>query len=134
MNFLDLRNIFVALGLNCFSYSGRGMYGKKCLAVEISSNRNLFELGGLVAREIDDINSDFDGELDFEWMSDARTDSLGRGMVLYFPEIAWEEDSEESEECSSCLGYGYVNELGNPTIDRRDRKCLDCRGEGKVSK
>ena len=36
-------------------------------------------------------------------------------------------------ECGSCRGYGHFNEkTGKPSVDRRERKCLDCRGEGKV--
>lgn len=39
----------------------------------------------------------------------------------------------EYVECPSCLGYGHINdETGEPTVDRRERKCLDCRGEGTV--
>jgi hypothetical protein len=36
-------------------------------------------------------------------------------------------------ECGSCRGYGHFNEkTGKPSVDRLGRKCLDCRGEGKV--
>lgn len=32
--------------------------------------------------------------------------------------------------CPSCTGYGYFDENGQPTIDKRGRKCGDCTGEG----
>lgn len=35
-------------------------------------------------------------------------------------------------ECPTCLGYGHISEKGRPTVDRRGRKCLDCRGDGWV--
>lgn len=35
-------------------------------------------------------------------------------------------------ECNSCLGYGYFDADGDPTSDRNGRKCLDCRGEGRL--
>lgn len=35
-------------------------------------------------------------------------------------------------ECTSCHGRGHFSEAGEPSIDRRDRACLDCSGEGDV--
>ncbi len=32
--------------------------------------------------------------------------------------------------CESCHGYGYFNDSGDATPDRRGRKCLDCTGTG----
>jgi DnaJ-class molecular chaperone len=37
----------------------------------------------------------------------------------------------EPDECVSCDGYGHIREDGTGTIDRRERKCLDCNGTGK---
>lgn len=37
-------------------------------------------------------------------------------------------------ECQSCMGYGGFDSDGNPSIGRRDRECLDCRGTGAVAK
>jgi len=34
-------------------------------------------------------------------------------------------------ECPSCLGYGHIDEDGEPTLDRRARNCGDCGGEGQ---
>jgi DnaJ-class molecular chaperone len=42
--------------------------------------------------------------------------------------------STDYQECPSCRGYGYFDEDGEPTTDRRGRKCLDCGGEGTVTK
>lgn len=36
------------------------------------------------------------------------------------------------EECSSCRGYGHFSTWGKPSADKRDRKCLDCSGTGRV--
>lgn len=100
MNCHELCDIFEDLGFTAFSYSGRGMYGKRCLAINIDRGKNLFELGGQVARRVDELSTD--GEIDFEWMSDARTDSLGKGVVLYFPEIPWDEEGDQNEETCLC--------------------------------
>ena len=34
-------------------------------------------------------------------------------------------------DCGSCRGYGHFTEDGEPTIDKRDRTCLDCGGAGE---
>ena len=40
---------------------------------------------------------------------------------------------EKEVECQTCLGYGYFNEHGKPCQSANSvRKCLDCRGTGKV--
>lgn len=39
---------------------------------------------------------------------------------------------EYDRECPSCLGHGHFTEDGEPTTDGRCRKCLDCRGSGRV--
>src|ERR1700690_1965115 len=37
------------------------------------------------------------------------------------------------EDCGSCRGLGYFNKrTGKATNDRRERKCLDCSGAGRV--
>ena len=76
---------------NTYSYSGRGMYGKKCLAFNIDSS-----VAGAVARVISsyidlydlyDIPSDIH---DIEYMfKTCEQDSMGLGTVLYFPQIEW---------------------------------------------
>jgi DnaJ-class molecular chaperone len=34
--------------------------------------------------------------------------------------------------CRSCRGYGHMNDMTGPSVDKRDRKCLDCGGSGRV--
>lgn len=34
-------------------------------------------------------------------------------------------------DCSACLGYGHFGGDGKRSLDRRDRKCLDCNGTGR---
>jgi hypothetical protein len=56
-----------SLGLRPRSYSGRGMMGKECVGVSI---HHLDELDGL------------------HWEG-KRTDSLGRGLIVYWPSMPW---------------------------------------------
>jgi DnaJ-class molecular chaperone len=36
-----------------------------------------------------------------------------------------------AKPCPKCKGYGHFKANGKPSIDGRDRKCLDCAGTGK---
>ncbi len=35
-----------------------------------------------------------------------------------------------TDECPACRGLGHFNEDSEPSSDKRDRKCMDCRGTG----
>lgn len=73
-------------GLGDNSYSGRGMYGDTCASITFDSvlelGRFLFQLGYVAASE--------DCAKDVEQMVSAlRTDSMGTGIVAYFPGFAF---------------------------------------------
>jgi hypothetical protein len=68
-----------------FKYSGRGMYGKQCVAVKVDSDAQLWELAvALTEVEV------FPG--------DPKTDSFGLGIVAYWPSIEWDASAVEQEE------------------------------------
>jgi hypothetical protein len=60
-------------------YSGRCMFGKQCVAIEYDTPDDMFRMGVLLGR----------AGLD---TSGAQTDQMGRGYVVYFPEIEWSEE------------------------------------------
>lgn len=68
-------------------YSGRGMYGKTCVSVSGGGNDterpSIWEL----AKEL--ANERWDGE--FDNVPEPRQDSLGLGIVLYWPSYEWPE-------------------------------------------
>lgn len=75
---MTLQEMFEDAGLACRSYSGRGMYGERCLAVEfdaIGEILNAVAIGGDAAVE------------HARTLARARTDSMGRGSILYFPGV-----------------------------------------------
>lgn len=37
----------------------------------------------------------------------------------------------DPDECHTCDGFGHLREDGTGTVDRRERKCLNCNGTGK---
>ena len=83
-----LEQIFRNAGLKVRSYSGRAMYGKYCLAVTTD------DLGDLLATIAADPKSrDFVHDL-----RGVREDSMGRGVVYYFPNIPMAEWSSDDDE------------------------------------
>lgn len=72
------------------SYSGRGMNGRSCLAVRLDDERpDLFRLGVAVASAVP-----MDTALLLEEIGSARTDSLGRGTILYWPQTPYAGEGE----------------------------------------
>jgi hypothetical protein len=82
-----------------YSYSGRGMYGEKCLAITISREASI---AGVTAQ----IMYSFDYEFKNDRLNDlvsiferSKTDDMGRDTVMYFPNIEWIwDDSNETED------------------------------------
>lgn len=79
------------------SYSGRCMYGKECLAVDLERK----SVGEFFATLFEDMNDQQPSEEDKEAFAEAlrshRTDHLGRGIIIYFPDIPYTDDCAESE-------------------------------------
>jgi hypothetical protein len=65
------------------SYSGRGMYGKSCLGVNYEEMKDVLKIGFLLHQEM--------GDEALPLIQNARFDQMGRGYIMYFPAIAWEE-------------------------------------------
>lgn len=82
--------------LKPFSYSGRGMYGKRCIGVSISNSSPLPFLIQLCS----DINN---AEYEVEEIIDRnkiKHDSLGYDLVVYFTDLDWDDryDGDDSED------------------------------------
>lgn len=77
-----------------FGYSGRGMYGRQCVAVD-TEDRSTFEVFADIL-EYSDLSDDL-GSIAHA-LRNAKTDSLGRGQVLYFPKFTWDESCEEDDD------------------------------------
>ena len=61
------------------SYSGRGMYGKECVAVV---DVNPFQIGLLIGMESKELAEHLLNER-------CETDGLGLGRIIYWPNIPW---------------------------------------------
>jgi hypothetical protein len=76
-------------GFDTMEYSGRGMFGSKCLAIELSQDETL---GRFVSEVIYEAG---EGKDNLSWLSERIammvTDSLGMGTVVYFPKEKYNE-------------------------------------------
>ena len=81
------REILEDAGYECSAYSGRGMSGEECLSITLDDDDRM---GRFFADVVGAVLPDekVDVALAFCRM---RTDSLGRGIVVYFPGVKFEE-------------------------------------------
>jgi hypothetical protein len=113
---ITFQEIVEDAGFEARSYSGRAMYGKECLSVSLDRG----DLGTFVAGVIESLHngSDGDQETDEERHTIAadsfrvmRQDSMGMGIVLYFPGVPCvNEGSPEDEEEDNDQGHDETPE------------------------
>lgn len=96
-------------GLVVYSYSGRGMYGAKCLGVECDRDTSAIKVVCEIAKAFMD-NEDFTDDRNsvdknvatlYEMLGAlerAKNDSMGLGSIVYWPDIKWTEEDEDSDE------------------------------------
>lgn len=81
-------------GWNVRSYSGRGMFGKPCVGIDVPGHREI----GVVFFELGQKNQDVrDSDLDHR-IFDYRTDNMGDAMIIYWPQIPYVEPEEPEVE------------------------------------
>jgi hypothetical protein len=89
-------------GYQPHSYSGRAMYGRRCVAVTVAPVRALRVGADLVVAALSDLDPDFNPLMLAEEVADlmggAREDSMGRDVVVYWPDVEWTGDNEDEEE------------------------------------
>lgn len=76
-------------GYDVTSYSGRGMYGKSCVGVRVANDAEMLVMTANVAIECDAAQRE---ELP-DIVSNAKTDNMGRGLIVYFPNMQMERES-----------------------------------------
>jgi hypothetical protein len=54
----------------------------------------------------------------------------GGGGTIEPVQVTTKPNQPLTVECGACRGYGYFGPTGKPSVDKRNRKCLDCNGEG----
>jgi hypothetical protein len=96
-------------------YSGRGMYGSQCFGIETSLNR--FEVGVELALALAAADGGDMSDLARELATDARTDSMGLGTIIYFPAFEWgtQEDWDDESVDPAMTPAGLAPDgLGDP--------------------
>ena len=82
-----------------YSYSGRAMYGDKCLAVSISRDASI---AGFVADVmltfVNEYGDSREGETLVSIFERSKTDSMGLDTVLYFPTVKWNSEWDNEDE------------------------------------
>ena len=66
------------------SYSGRGMYGERCIGVVLGGYTSAWTLALAIA----DRNN---GNMDLFGLDAPREDSMGLGRIYYWPHLTWPE-------------------------------------------
>ena len=84
--------LLIDAGYKPRGYSGRGMYGAECVAISAESGDSA---GYAIARQFGKEVYDFDLDM---IMNRTRTDSLGKGVILYWPSIEWTQNLSEIVE------------------------------------
>ena len=111
MNAKQLVEVIEEAGFEARSYSGRAMYGRDCVGVELDRGDSGFSLAAKLCAAAPDCLSEEDA-LDFvDGLSrlDVREDSMGLGGIVYFPRVDWPEDlspdgEEDEDEEHDCEG------------------------------
>lgn len=82
----DIRDALSLLGYEPRSYSGRGMYGKECVAVDVEWSSDEWTIGQALALRFGQTTPAPD------------SDSMGRGKILYWPQLEWVGPDREYDE------------------------------------
>lgn len=92
-------------GLTARSYSGRGMFGRSCVGVEVGRGVSAFQLAAAIAVALLDGDVD-EGPSDVEDLARLRVceDSMGLDSIVYFPQVEWPVAKEEDDEDHDCDG------------------------------
>lgn len=70
-------------------YSGRGMLGRTCFGVDFDSLGDSFAFIAALVAEMERTGLDV-----FELLRTTSTDDMGRGMILYFPGVTLDGDTD----------------------------------------
>ena len=71
-------------------YSGRGMFGRKCVGIVIDSGTNILEM----IMELTEMLIDNDIEYVSEKIGAIRQDNMGMGTIIYFPRLEKKKTEE----------------------------------------
>ena len=86
-------------GVETRSYSGRCMYGRTCLGVDCDG------LEDLLIAVASGVNDDNREDVVYA-LRGLRSDSMGMGVIVYFPNVEYDDPDAEDEELDACASAG----------------------------
>jgi hypothetical protein len=106
----DLKEMIEAAGYDTREYSGRAMFGDSCLAFTLAQGTTeLYAFGDILNETAADLGL---CELLTKAMHNARVDSMGLGLVVYFPAFEYAEDDEDEDGPTHCPDCGANFDAG----------------------
>lgn len=77
-------------------YSGRGMYGKKCVGVVVSDQQ---EFLGNFTYELLQITNTLNDLRDLpDFFKEMKSDNMGHDVILYWERFSWDEEEEDEDD------------------------------------
>ena len=83
-----LLDLLREVGCEPRAYSGRGMYGRDCVAVDVKHAGEALALGVKLALRA---GMDADDRVLLANLGEPRRDSMGRDEIVYWSRVAWPE-------------------------------------------
>lgn len=91
MNNQEFYELLCDRGANVRSYSGRGMFGKQCIGVNLDSNDSA--AFALIADCVACLDTELERESAARIFARTKEDSLGLGSIIYWPSMAWDNET-----------------------------------------
>lgn len=104
---MDAKKLIQALeqaGYDVRDYSGRRMFGDRCVGVVVERGTSEFRLAAELAIELISLHEDGEAQDVLEELArlEVRGDSMGHDSIIYFPEVRWSGGGEGDDEEASC--------------------------------
>lgn len=119
-----VRELFEDAQYGAHGYSGRAMYGDVCLAVTTDSPSEAVTVILDVIQACAENGTAEDVVELVNMLRGSRTDSMGRGVVVYWPDISWAEcggdGTDEDEGTEPDNEDEYLDSVRGPRSDRED--------------
>ena len=93
MNNQEFYELLCERGANVRAYSGRGMFGEQCIGMTIDYSPYAF-----VAECVACLETDEDREDIIRIFANTKEDSLGLGSIIYWPDMAWDDETMKEED------------------------------------
>jgi hypothetical protein len=88
MNTKEFYDLLCDRGANVYAYSGRAMFGRQCIGITIGYNPYAFMAECVACLETDEDREDI-----IRIFSYTKTDSLGLGSIIYWPNMEWDVEN-----------------------------------------